>query len=195
MHEVCVGDFWMGRSEVKQGEWRKVMESNPSGFQAGDDFPVEMVSWKDAKEFVSRLNSLHHGAVTFRLPTEAEWEYACRSAGGPELYSGSDTPDTVAWYAQNSGGATHTAGTLAPNRLGLSDMSGNVREWCEDIYDPTAYAKHSPRNPLQIRGGTERVVRGGCWYYGRKQARCTNRYSYPVTKTRTDLGFRVVRLP
>jgi formylglycine-generating enzyme required for sulfatase activity len=195
VHEVCVGDFWMGRFEVKQGEWKKVMGSNLSGSQAGDDFPVEMVSWKDAKEFVSRLKNLHRGATTFRLPTEAEWEYACRSGGSSEAYSGADLADTVAWYAPNSGGATHSVGTLAPNRLGLFDMSGNVREWCEDVYDPTAYAKHSRSNPLWSTGGTERVVRGGCWYFGSKQARCTNRYSYPVTKSRTDLGFRIVRVP
>ena len=85
-------------------------------------------------------------------------------------------------------------GTKVSNALGIFDMSGNLREWCEDIYDPGAYSKHARDNPLWQKGGSERVVRGGCWYYGTKQARCGNRYSYPTSKTRTDLGFRLVRI-
>lgn len=195
VHEVCVDGFWMAKSEVTQGQWKRVMGVNPSGFQANDSYPVEMVSWDDAAKFIARLKSLSRTPAEFRLPTEAEWEYACRSGGKSEKYPGGGTVDQVTWYDQNSAGVTHPVGSKLPNGLGLFDMSGNVREWCADIYTKDAYTRHSRKNPLNMKGGSERVVRGGCWYYGYKITRCGNRYSYPVTKQRTDLGFRLVKMP
>ena len=112
VHEVCVDGFWLGKYEVTQAEWQRVMGNNPSHFK-GDRNPVEIVSWDDAQEFIKRLNAKGNG--TFRLPTEAEWEYAARSGGKDEKYAGGNDVDRVAWYKSNSGGKTHPVGTKAPN--------------------------------------------------------------------------------
>ena len=151
VHEVCVDGYWMGKYEVTQGEWQKIMGSNPSHFNKGDNYPVEKVSWNDAKEFIRKLNSKSNG-YKFKLPTEAEWEYAARSGGKKEKYSGSSDVDSVAWYNSNSGKSTHSVGTKAPNGLGIYDMSGNVWEWVEDIYSNNAYRNHSRNNPIYVKG-------------------------------------------
>jgi|GEM_PF-770293 len=191
VHEVCVDGFWMGKFEVTQGQWKKVMGNNPSHFDKGDDYPVENVSWNDAQGFIRELSS--HGNGKFRLPTEAEWEYACRSGGRDEKYSGGDDVDRVAWHEDNSGGSTHRVGTKAANGLGLHDMSGNVWEWCEDVYDKNAYSRHSRNNPIYEGGGSLRVDRGGSWYYGPRFVRCAYRdRSDPDCRIRF-LGFRLVR--
>ncbi len=119
VHEVCLDSFWMGKHEVTQGEWKKIMGNNPSTFKKGDKYPVERVSWNDAQEFIRRLNAKTGGRGKFRLPTEAEWEYACRSGGKPQKYAGGSDPDRVAWYGSNSGGSTHPVGTKAANGLGI----------------------------------------------------------------------------
>ncbi|MDR3553475.1 MAG: SUMF1/EgtB/PvdO family nonheme iron enzyme [Syntrophobacteraceae bacterium] len=160
-HEVAVSGFWIGKYTVTQGQWQKIMSANPSGFQKGDNYPVETVSWYDAKEFIQKLNA--RSANTFRLPTEAEWEYAARSGGKPQMYAGGNDVDAVAWYVTNSGRSTHPVGTKAPNGLGIYDMSGNVFQWCEDIYDVGAYTKPPRNNPLSDSGGSYRVLRGGSW--------------------------------
>ena len=157
-HEVTVSGFWIGKYAVTQGQWQKVMGNNPSGFQKGDNYPVETVSWDDAKAFILKLNG--KSGCTFRLPTEAEWEYAARSGGKAEKYAGGNDIDAVAWYGANSGKSTHPVGTKAPNGLGIYDMSGNVWQWCEDVYDANAYEKHQRNNPISTSGGSVQGLTG-----------------------------------
>jgi hypothetical protein len=123
VHEVCVDGFWMGQTEVTQGQWQRVMGDNPSNFKKGDNYPVEQVSWDDAKEYIRKLNSM--GSAKFRLPSEAEWEYAARSGGKAEKYSGGGDVDSLAWHNSNSGSSTHPVKTKKGNGLGIYDMSGN----------------------------------------------------------------------
>ena len=160
VHSVTLSDYYIGETEVTQELWEAVMGSNPSDF-SGNQKPVEMVSWNDCKEFITNLNNLT--GMNFRLPTEAEWEYAAR--GGNESqgyrYSGSNTIDNVAWYYDNSGSETHNVKTKSPNELGIYDMSGNVIEWCEDWYGN--YSSGSQTNPAGPSTGSNRVNRGGGW--------------------------------
>jgi formylglycine-generating enzyme required for sulfatase activity len=172
-HEVTVSGFWIGKYVVTQDQYQKVMGSNPSGFQKGGDYPVESLSWQDAKAFILKLNS--KSGNTFRLPTEAEWEYAARSGGKSEKYAGGNDVDAVAWYVLNSGRSTHPVGTKAPNGLGIYDMSGNVWQWCEDVYDEDAYKKHQRNNPVSTTGGSFKVMRGGSWSRDSSWVRCTFR--------------------
>ncbi len=172
-HEVTVSGFWIGKYTVTQGQWQKIMGSNPSGFKKGDNYPVESVTWDDAKEFIRKLDA--KSGYSFRLPTEAEWEYAARSGGKAEKYAGGNDIDAVAWYGANSEKSTHPVGGKAPNGLGIYDMSGNVWQWCEDIYDEDAYKKHQRHNPVSNSGGSLRVLRGGSWSRDASWVRCTFR--------------------
>ena len=161
LHQVTlINDYYMGKYKVTQALWEAVMGSNPSYFK-GDNLPVEKVSWNDCQEFISKLNSLT--GRKFRLPTEAEWEYAAR--GGKKRrgyqYSGSSNITDVAWYDGNSGSKTHPVGTKQANELGIYDMSGNVYEWCLDWYG--SYSSSSQTNPTGADSGSSRVIRGGCW--------------------------------
>ena len=192
VHKVCVDGFWIGKFEVTQGQWKKVMGSNPSRFKKGDKYPVEQVSWNDAKTFIRKLN-IRRGGNKFKLPTEAEWEYAARSGGKPEKYSGGDNVDTVAWYNRNSGNTTHPVGTKAPNGLDIHDMSGNIWEWCEDIYSKNAYRKHQRKNPIYTRGGSGRVIRGGSWDVTPGGVRSANRLNFTPVRRFDRIGFRLVR--
>jgi len=189
VHEVCVDGFWLGRYEVTQGEWQKIMRTNPSYFNAGR-MPVTQVSWNDVQEFIRNLNT--KGIGRFRLPTEAEWEYAARSGGENETYAGGNNINRVAWYFGNSGGRTHPVGTKAPNGLGLYDMSGNVWEWCQDVYDSFSYSKHSLNNPI-ISDGSNHVLRGGSWSDPHEGVRSFIRNNYPSTYRVDVLGFRLLR--
>ena len=195
VHTVCIDGFWMGRYEVTQGQWRKLMGVNPSRFKnCGDDCPVEMVSWNEAAEFVKRLSQ--RGRYTFRLPTEAEWEYACRSGGRQEKYSGGDNVNAVAWHDDNSGGRTHPVGKRQPNGLGIYDMSGNVKEWCLDWYANDYYSRSPKDNPQGPSSGTDRVVRGGMWLNGASGVRCSDRTFGRLYRWHDDygeFGFRLVR--
>ncbi|MCW5199985.1 SUMF1/EgtB/PvdO family nonheme iron enzyme, partial [Desulfobulbus sp. F1] len=137
VHKVCVDSFWMGQYEVTQGQWKKIMDANPSEFKKGGNYPVEQVSWDDAQDFIKKLNS--STGKSYRLPTEAEWEYACR-ANSSSRYCGGDDLDALAWHSKNSGGSTHPVGGKQGNGFGLYDMSGNVWEWCADQYDSDYYA-------------------------------------------------------
>ncbi len=189
VHKVCVDGFWMGKYEVTQGQYKKIMGSNPSRFESGDDYPVEKVSWNDAKKFISKLNQ--QSGKTFKLPAEAQWEYAAKSGGKDQKYSGGNDIDRFAWYYSNSQSKTHRVGTKAPNGLGLYDMSGNVWEWCEDVYDKNAYSRHSLNNPLITSGGSSRVGRGGSWYYYPRYVRAANRIRDSAVNRDSYVGFRL----
>jgi uncharacterized protein (TIGR02145 family) len=189
VHEVCLDGFWIGKYEVTQGQWKKIMSSNPSQFKAEDGYPVEQVSWNDAKAYIENLN--RQSGHKFSLPTEAQWEYAARSGGKLEKYSGGNDVDAVAWYYKNSGNKTHLIGTRTPNRLGIYDMSGNVWEWCEDVYDKNAYAIHARQNPLVTSGGTSRVRRGGSWIHHPGDVRSTFRGKLSAAVGHDNLGFRL----
>ena len=190
-HKVCVGGLLMGKFEVTQGQWRKVMGGNPSSFKKGNDYPVENVSWNDVQKFIRKLSALNNNKYQFRLPTEAEWEYACRSGGKPEKYSGGNQIDRVAWY---KGRRTHRVGAKSPNGLGLYDMSGNVWEQCEDVYAENAYSKHARNNPVIIGDGSYRVVRGGSWSYGARYCQSADRDYYTPGFRGNCLGFRLTRI-
>ena len=190
VHQVTLTkDYYMGKYEVTQALWQAVMGSNPSKFK-GDDLPVEQVSWDDCQEFISKLNSMTDRK--FRLPTEAEWEYAAR--GGKKSrgyqYSGSNSISDVAWYTDNSGRKTHPVGTKQSNELGLYDMAGNVWEWCQDWYD--SYVSSSQTNPTGVALGWSRVYRGGGWNNYPSGCRSSNRsYNMPYS-CYIGLGFRLV---
>lgn len=161
-HQVTLSSYHIGKYEVTQEEWEAVMESNPSSFK-GARRPVEQVSWDDCQLFIQKLTAMT--GMAFRLPTEAEWEYAarggCQSKG--YKYAGSHNLDDVAWYDGNSGGATHDVGCKQPNELGLYDMSGNVWEWCNDRWG--RYSQGAQTDPAGPFSGVCRVGRGGGWYY------------------------------
>ncbi|MCW5200163.1 SUMF1/EgtB/PvdO family nonheme iron enzyme, partial [Desulfobulbus sp. F1] len=157
VHKVCLDSFWMGQYEVTQGQWEKVMGDNPSKFKKGGNYPVENVSWKDGQEFIKKLNS--RSGKSYRLPTEAEWEYACR-AGGSGKYCGGGDVDAVAWYSDN---ATHAVGAKDANAFDLYDMSGNVWEWCADWYEEDYYASSLKDNPQGPDKGESRCLRGGSY--------------------------------
>lgn len=161
VHSVTLSSYYIGKTEVTQALWQAVMGSNPSNFK-GSNLPVECVSWNDCQEFIQKLNRLT--GRNFRLPTEAEWEFACRGGNNSRgyKYSGSNNLGSVAWYDDNSGGQTHPVATKAPNELGIYDMSGNVWEWCQDWYGD--YSSNSQTNPTGASSGSRRVLRGGCWY-------------------------------
>ncbi len=190
VHEVCVDSFGMGRYEVTQGQWQKIMGNNPSKFTKGNNYPVEQVSWVDTQDFIRKLNS--HTGKSFRLPTEAEWEYAACSGGKKEMYAGGSDIDRLAWYDGNSGDSPHPVGTKEPNGLGLYDMSGNVWEWCSDWYDKNYYQHSLRNNPQGPSSGSFRVIRDGCWNGTSRLARCTNRDGFRSGYRLDNLGFRVV---
>ena len=189
VHSVTLSDYYIGETEVTQELWEAVMGSNPSNFK-GSQKPVENVSWNECKKFITKLNRLT--SKNFRLPTEAEWEYAAR--GGNESigykYSGSNTIGNVAWYDGNSGQATHNVKTKSPNELGIYDMSGNVGEWCEDWYGN--YRRRSQTNPTGPSSGSYRVIRGGSWI-SRAARQCrVSRRSNRIPGSRSDyLGLRL----
>jgi formylglycine-generating enzyme required for sulfatase activity len=190
IHEVCVDSFGMSRHEVTQGQWRKIEGSNPSKFAKRDNYPVEQVSWNDTQHFIRKLNSLV--GRSFRLPTEAEWEYAARSGGRKEKYAGGGDVDRLGWHEGNSGGSTHPVGTKEPNGLGFYDMSGNLWEWCSDWYD-RKYYQQSPRdNPQGPSSGSFRVMRDGCWNGSPRLARSVNRDRFRPDYSLDNIGFRLV---
>jgi|OpeIllAssembly_1097287.scaffolds.fasta_scaffold12915_2 formylglycine-generating enzyme required for sulfatase activity len=193
VHEVCVDDFYLGKYEVTQGQWKSVMESNPSNESfCGDNCPVGNVSWNDAQDFIGRLNS-RSGGSKYRLPTEAEWEYAARSGGKSERYSGGNDVDSVAWYNENSDNKLHLVGTKAPNGFGIYDMAGSVWEWTNDWYGSNYYSSSPRNNPAGPDSGVDRVVRGGCVTGEAYNMRTVRRNGYTPDTRRPSLGFRLLR--
>ena len=189
-HQVTLtNDYYIGKYEVTQALWKAVMGNNPSNFK-GDNLPVEQVSWDDCQEFISKLNRIT--GKTFRLPTEAEWEYAARSGKKSRgyQYSGSNNLSDVAWYFDNSRKKTHAVGTKQPNELGIYDMSGNVWEWCQDRYGE--YNSSSLVNPTGANSGSDRVYRGGGWCFSARFCRSSFRLSATPAYRVIDLGLRLV---
>ena len=189
-HQVTLtNDYYIGKYEVTQALWKAVMGKNPSNFK-GDNLPVEEVSWNDCQKFISKLNSIT--GKTFRLPTEAEWEYAAR--GGKKSrgyqYSGSNNLSDVAWYTDNSGSKTHTVGSKQANELGIYDMSGNVYEWCQDWKG--SYSSSSQVNPTGDNSGSDRVCRGGSWFDSAGGCRSSYRYYSTPDCRGNNLGLRLV---
>jgi formylglycine-generating enzyme required for sulfatase activity len=192
LHTVRITkSFYLGKHEVTREQWESVMGNNPSYFK-GKNLPVEQVSWNDVRKFLDRLNQ-QTGREIFRLPTEAEWEYACR-AGTTADYAGN--LDDMAWYDSNSGGKTHPVGTKQPNEWGLYDMHGNVYEWCADWYGETYYdeckKKGIVEDPAGPESGSFRVLRGGAWYSNAQGCRSADRYNDSPGPRNDYIGFRLV---
>ena len=192
-HEVCLDGFWMAKTEVTQGQWKQVMGNNPAKFQKGDNYPVENIYLDETKKFAKKLSALNNGAYQFRLPTEAEWEYACRSGGKQEKYAGGAEVDKVAWHLGNSDRSTHPVATKAPNGLGLYDMSGNVSERVEDHYFAFSYRKHQRNNPAYKKGEPYRLYRGGTWTRMPDFCRCLKRWYDTSSNRGGPIGFRLVK--
>ena len=188
-HSVTLSGYYICKYEVTQALWQAVMGSNPSYFE-GDNLPVEQVSWNDCQTFINRLNS--YTGRNFRLPTEAEWEFAARGGNYSRhyKYSGSNYIDDVAWYADNSNWRTHPVGTKQANELGLYDMSGNVWEWCSDWYG--SYSSYSQSNPTGTASGSDRVNRGGCGFSNARRCRSSTRSYDTPGYSFYGLGLRLV---
>jgi formylglycine-generating enzyme required for sulfatase activity len=190
--------FYMGVYPVTQAEYERVMGKNPSHFQGDPNRPVESVSWDDAQEFCRKLSALSGEAgATYRLPTEAQWEYACRAGSTTRWCFGDDEKQLgdFAWFAKNSGNQTHPAGQKKPNAWGLYDMHGNVWEWCEDWFDSDCYKKSATDDPMGPLGGSIRVFRGGSWYYEARYCRSAYRGINEPGRRRRNLGFRASQVP
>ena len=188
-HQVTLtNDYYIGKYEVTQALWKAVMGNNPSCFK-GDNLPVETVTWDDCQEFISQLNRIT--GKTFRLPTEAEWEYAARGGkkGRGCQYSGSNNLSDVAWYKDNSDSKTHAVGSKQANELGIYDMSGNVWEWCQDWYG--RYSKSSQTNPTGATSGSYRVLRGGSCFITARICRSSYRRGNTPVNRDYSLGFRL----
>ncbi len=196
-HEVCVDGFWLGKYEVTQKEWAKAI----GGVQRwhiirGERFPVEGTQYVDTQSFIGALNA--QGSGKFRLPTEAEWEYACRGGGKPEEFCGGADVDRVAWHRNNrrGGNLTNPVGMKEPNEFGIYDMSGNVSEWVSDWYAPDYYATSPRENPKGPPAGQFHVVRGGGWIDEPRRLGATVRAQGKTRTISTKLlvrGFRLVR--
>ena len=190
VHQVTLSSFRIGRYEVTQEEWEAVMGDNRSLYK-GAKRPVERVSWDDCQEFIRRLNDMT--GLQFRLPTEAEWEYAARGGqnSGGFRYAGSNDLGFVAWHSGNSGDRTHVVGQKCPNELGLYDMSGNVWEWCQDLYGD--YASSAQMNPKGALSGTKRVLRGGTYCFFSSSCRVTDRSQSTSDMSSETIGFRLAQ--
>lgn len=193
LHRVCLTAFQIGRYEVTQAQWIGMMGYNPAFFKDDDRLPVENVSWEDAQNFIQRLNRMT--GCQYRLPSEAQWEYAARSGGRPEKYAGGSDLDGLGWYADNSRGKTHPVGGKPPNGLGIHDMSGNVWEWCHDWYAGDYYRNSSEQDPVGPVDGPFRVLRGGSWLVSAEGCRAAARGGSGPGNRNQYFGFRLVCLP
>lgn len=191
VHRVNISSFFIGKFEVTQGQWKAIMDKNPSEFKGCDECPVERVSWNDVQSFLGKLNQLT--GKNYRLPTEAEWEYAARGGSVSKGYnfSGSNFLNEVAWFGDNSDSKTHPVGQKLPNELGLYDMSGNVDEFCSDWYGESYYSISPEQNPKGLNRGEYKVVRGGSWYYNKENCRISNRLKIELSDSFNVDGFRL----
>ncbi len=164
-HEVCVNDFFMAKNVVTQGQWKTVAGNYPkSRSSCGDNCPAQQISWEEAQNFISKLND--KTGKRYRLPTEAEWEYAAKGGARNQRWAGTGTESDLgdyAWYSSNAGGNVHPVGQKKPNPSGLYDMSGNVWEWVHDWYDKHYYKNSARDNPSGPSSGSSHVLRGGSW--------------------------------
>ena len=194
VHEVTITKpFYMGVYELSQAQWKALMGDNPANFK-GDDLPVEQVSWEDCQKFLAKLKEKAGQGMTCRLPTEAEWEYACR-AGSTAAYCFGDDEGGLgeyAWYTANSDTKTHPVGQKKPNAWGLYDMHGNVWEWCADRYDYWYYGESPAEDPKGPAAADSRVVRGGAWLNDSVDARSASRIGNSPSFRYRTLGCRVV---
>ena len=204
-HQVTVSSFYLGTYPVTQAEYQEIMGTNPSIFK-GPALPVEQVSWFDALEYCNKRSqkegltpvytingssvSWNNNANGYRLPTEAEWEYACRAGTETPFYSGASVND-AGWHAGNSGGQTHPVGEKQPNSWGLCDMHGNVLEWCWDLLGN--YSGEAQTDPRGASSGTSRVYRGGCWRFESHQVRSAFRFGNNPQLRTFLVGFRLAR--
>jgi formylglycine-generating enzyme required for sulfatase activity len=182
VHEVALSPFLLAKHEVTQVVWKRVMGDDPSD-DKGDALPVERVSWEACQAFCARTGST--------LPTEAQWEYACRAAtAGPR--AGTGRVDDAAWYAGNSGDEPHPVGTKLPNGFGLHDLQGNADEWCLDVYDEEYYRRPEGAgpDPCSLQGSENRILRGGSYYRPVEGCRASFRGSYLPEREEVGLGFR-----
>lgn len=193
-HWVCVDEFNIGKYEVTQQEWFEVMGENPS-YRSCHNCPVENISWNEVQLYIEKLN--RRNGKQYRLPTEAEWEYAARSGGKYEKYSGGNYVHELGWYEGNSEGKSHPVGEKEANGLGLYDMSGNVWEWCQDIYDEETYHERAVlgvvTNPISKGQGVFRVVRGGSFFSTKRWLRTADRFRNHVDTDVNEglFGFRL----
>jgi len=195
VHSVTLGDFYIGKYEVTQKQWTGVMGNNPSTFSGCDNCPVEVVSWNDIQEFIGKLN--RKTGKNYRLPSEAEWEYAARGGNRSRgyQYSGGNNPDDFIWYSSNSDIRSHPVGQKKPNELGIYDMSGNVWEWCGDWYDKRFYFSRKIVNPKGPSRGFYHVIRGGSWNCNTQFCRVSDRSNHYPDARDYDVGFRLVLTP
>lgn len=192
VHEVELDGFWLGKYLVTQEQWYTVMKRKPPFVRQGARYPVERVSWHDAHAFIQAMDDVSAKA-RFRLPTEAEWEYAARSGGKKELYAGGNDANRLAWYADNSAATSHPVVKKRPNGLDLYDMTGNVLEWCQDWFDETYYTSERLVNPKGPEQGIYRVVRGGEWDSSLAYIRTSARNYWDPEDRDFHTGFRLVR--
>jgi len=192
-HRVTIDrPFYMGRYPVTQDEWKAIMKNNPAHF-IGNNHPVEQVSYNDVHQFIDRLNQLEK-TKAYRLPYEAEWEYASRAATQTTYCFGNDVNNLVkyAWFRKNSGKSTHPVGELAPNPWGLYDVHGNVHEWCEDWFDKKYYGISPNKNPTGPKKGLAKALRGGDWGSEDWHCRCASRSLGSPDRRGSRLGFRLI---
>jgi formylglycine-generating enzyme required for sulfatase activity/uncharacterized Tic20 family protein len=193
VHRVTLESYYIGKYEVTQAQWQEVMGENPSRFSGCDQCPVERVSWIDIQEFLRRLNA--RTGLNFRLPTEAEWEFAARGGNKSQgyLYAGSDNLETVGWYSDNANKKTKPVGQKAPNELGLHDMSGNIYEMCQDFGG--LYSSSVQKNPTGPPTGSHRIGRGGSWLDDSQRSRIAHRANSLPHNIHSTKGFRLVMNP